>query len=233
MTGARSSCDEREKREREEPFHLAVLDAGSARLGSGRCTRGALERAQKLGDRWTIVPPLRACVDDRAGGIDDEVAAELQCVPARSAEPDAARELAGIADPHARVAPDAEHRSAAESPRLIGAPVAIDKDGVGDVETVQERVTQSLRLVEGDEDGCSCGVDPPPMMEHLHEVRAADQSPGVAEEDQQEGLTAQVLEPHLPTIEVVKVERARSVSGGGRGPAGHPPRAAKPPTSVP
>jgi hypothetical protein len=71
------------------------------------------------------------------------------------------------------------------------------------------------------------------MMEHLHEVRAADQSSGVAEEDQQECLSAHVLEPHLPTIEVVKVERTRSVPGGGWGYAGHPPRAAKPPTSVP
>jgi hypothetical protein len=46
-------------------------------------------------------------------------------------------------------------------------------------------------------------------MEHLHEVRAADQSARVPKEDQQEGLPAQVVQAEASRIERWQVERPR------------------------
>jgi hypothetical protein len=61
---------------------------------------------------------------------------------------------------------------------------------VGNLEPLHQRAAQPIRLVEGDEDGGAEGVEPLPVVEHLHEVRAADQSAGVAEKDEQEGAAA-------------------------------------------
>jgi hypothetical protein len=44
-------------------------------------------------------------------------------------------------------------------------------------------------------------------MEHLHEVRTADQSAGMAKKDQQEGLPAQVVQTDAPAVEIDEFER--------------------------
>jgi hypothetical protein len=86
---------------------------------------------------------------------------------------------------------------------------AVDKQRVRQVELAQQRAAQPLGRVEGDEQRRTELIDPPPVMEHLHEVRTADQSAGVAEEDEQECLAAQVVQPHAPAAEVDQAERAR------------------------
>jgi hypothetical protein len=151
------------------------------------------ERVQKLRDRRPVVSSLRARIDDDPRRIDDEVAAELQRVATWAAKTRAMRELARVSSPHARIAPDAEDRAASKTPGPVRRPIAVGQHRVRNVESAQQRVAKASRTIEGDEEGGAEFVDPLPVVEHLHEVRAADQSPGVAEEDEEEGLPAQVV----------------------------------------
>jgi len=58
-------------------------------------------------------------------------------------------------------------------------------------------------------------------VEHLHEVRAADQSAGVAEEDEQDRAPAQVLQPPSLPGQVGEVEGRRCVTDARRERIGH------------
>jgi hypothetical protein len=167
---------------------------------------------QKLGDGRAVVSSLRARVHHRSGRIDDEVAAELERVGTGAAKARTVSELARVPPPDARIAPDPQERPATQAPDAVSRPVAVEEHRVRDVEPAQQRAAQTLRAVEDDEEGGAQLVDPLAAMEHLHEVRAADQSAGMAEEDQQEGAPAQIIEPRTLAVEVDQLERARALA---------------------
>ncbi len=164
---------------------------------------------------------LRARIGHRARPVDDEVAAELQRVQARPSQARAMRKFARVAQPHVRIAPDPKERSALEAPGAVDAPLLVDKHWIGNREVVQQRVAQSLRRVEGDEQRRAELVDPLPVMEHLHEVRATDQSAGMTKEDQQEGAPAEILEPQTSSCEIGEIERPCALAGTWRRRGGH------------
>ena len=185
------------------------------------------ERPHELRDGWAIVAPLRPRVDDGRRGVDDEIAAQLQGVRAGTSQARAARKLARIVTPDLRIAPDAQERPATEPPGPVGDALSIDEHRVGNLEPVQQRAAQPLRRVEGDEDRGAELVDPLPLVEHLHEVRAADQSARVAEKDQQEGPSAQVVEAKVRSFQVDEIDRSGLLADARRSQARH---AARPPT---
>jgi hypothetical protein len=54
------------------------------------------------------------------------------------------------------------------------------------------------------------------MVQHLHEVRAADQSAGVPEKDKQERPPTQIFQPQPATFQIGQVERARGLADARR-----------------
>ena len=65
----------------------------------------------------------------------------------------------------------------------------------------------------GHEHGTSVhGRDAVLLLEHLHEVLAADQSAGMSQERDQHRVAAQIREQELAAVEVGQVERGRHVT---------------------
>ena len=143
-------------------------------------------------------------------------------VATRPPKPLPARDLTGVAQPDARIAPDAEDGATAEPPGAIGGALRVDEQRVGQLQPTQEGPPEQLRAVEGDEHrGAEC-IDPATLVEHLHEVRAADQSTGMPEEDEQHRLPAQVLEPEEIAAQIRQRERTRALTNS-KGRAGSHP----------
>jgi hypothetical protein len=165
-------------------------------------------RSSATGGR-AVVSSLRTRINNGADPIDDEIAAELQRVAAGAAKPGPARQLGRVAEPDGWVAPDAQARCTPKPPGVVDRPFAVDEQRVRQLELGQQRAAQPLGRVEGEEQRRTELIDPPPVMEHLHEVRTADQSASVAEEDEEECLTAQVVQPHTPAVKIDQAERAR------------------------
>jgi uncharacterized protein (DUF2384 family) len=77
-----------------------------------------------------------------------------------------------------------------------------------------------------DEHRCSPGgLDHVSLPEHLHEVRAADQSAGVAEETDEHGAPARILEIEARTLERRQNERRSLSADEGRRSTTHCPDA--------
>jgi hypothetical protein len=206
-SGQAGDYENKEQSSRHDHFDAARVAADSAG-GWG----GTFERAEKLRYRRPVVSLLGAGVRDDSLRVDDEVPAELERVAAGTAKALAAEQLPCVAQPDARIAPDAGDRAAAEPPAPVGGAVAVDEDRVGNVESAQQRTLEPLPLVEGDKEHAAEGVDPLAVVEHLHEVRAADQSAGVPKEDDQHGPPAKLVEPVALAGEAGEIERGRQLA---------------------
>ena len=106
--------------------------------------------------------------------------------------------------------PDPKERRPRKTPGVVGDAVAVDEDRERHLEAGEHRVAHELGVVVDDEQrGRSGSFEPFAAVEHLHEVRTADQSAGVAEEADQDRLPPEVEKADGSPREIRQLERRR------------------------
>jgi hypothetical protein len=166
--------------------------SGGGQAGRRRSpARCPLQLGQEHTDRWTVVGALRPRPSDHSGGVHHEVTAQLQRVAAWPVQPLPAREQARIPRPHPRVEPHGVDPSPPQPPGAVGDPLGVDQHRPGQLEGVEQPVADPpRRVVDHEHRRPADPGEPIAVLEHLHEVRAADQSPRVAQERDQHRLAA-------------------------------------------
>jgi len=169
---------------------------------SGLDTGGPTELGQELAHGRPIITALRSSVGYDAIGVEDEVAAELEGVAPEPSEALTSRYEPRIPQPDARIEPDAGDARAPQSPCPVRTTISVDEHRDGNVQPVQKSLPDANRLVVHDEDHSPADrLDLPPLPEHLHEVRATDQSTSVAQKAHQYGTAAKVREVKRRSVE--------------------------------
>jgi hypothetical protein len=168
------------------PMVAVVLAAGRSAV------RRPFQLGQEHADRGAVVGALRPRPGNYPVRTDHEVTAQLQAVAAEPLQPLPTEQQAGIAPPHSRVQPDGSERRPRQSPGAIGDPVQVDEHRPGKVEAAEQPGAHPLRGVVDHEHHRTAGpFDTVAVVEHLHEVRAADQSASVAQKRHQHRGTAE------------------------------------------
>ena len=190
-----------------DPCHrIRPRSADRLAFPTGRST----ELGEKHGYGGSIVALLGSGVHDSSRTVDDEVAAQLEGVGARSQQPLASDHQSGVTDPHFRVEPYPSRTRATHPPAFICLAARIDEDGERDVEAPEEALADALGIVVDDEHDSAPGrLDLVLLPEHLHEVRATDQSAGVAQEADEHRAAAELFESEGSSLERRQSERRR------------------------
>ena len=174
------------------------------------------QHLDQLPDRWAIILLLRAGVDHRALRVHDEVAPHLVGIRSGLTEPLSLQHHLAVLPPDLRVEPDPPPRESMEPPGTVGDPFLVGDEGEGQVEAVDEVVAQSLGLIEGYEDHIGLEIaEPIPSCVHLHEMRATDQSAGVAQEGDDDGATHPVGESEALATEGGKIKGGCGIAFAG------------------
>lgn len=164
---------------------------------SGRM-RGVPKGCDELGDGGPVsVAPHPVRKPDIAGTVDHEVTAQLEHVWSEAEE-----SLAGKEEPQVTpIQRRREHRSeeirAAEAPPRVGGSGTVQSEREGKLQIVEHLRFQKARFIIGDEENARRDRrDFTPSLQHLDQVRPCKRSGSVAQERDENGRPAELLEGH-------------------------------------
>lgn len=134
-------------------------------------------------------------------GSDHEVAAKLTDVAPETADPVPRPQQLDVLAPDLRVQPNSRRGRTPQTPRPVGNTVGVDEHRERAVDAVEHHRPDQREVVMDDEQRvCTGGDETIVVTDHLHEVGAADQSPGVTQErHEHHGTTQRQQVDQVPT----------------------------------
>jgi len=139
---------------------------------------------------------------------DDEIASQLEHVLTDATDALAPGDQPQVSPPDAQIEPDPMAGDPFQPPGAIRDPIAIDQHRETNVQVVKQQAPDDLRpIVDDEHDLASERLDLRLSFQHLHEVRAADQSASVTQEADQHRASTQIGQPHHAPVEIRKDKR--------------------------